>query len=89
MTSERWRQFSKHDQMLFIASEFERANVWQNKDNEKFRGALERALTLIDLTLDDEKWKNDLSSLLGLRDETAKFYIGERSDAVGVLSEAL
>ena len=55
MTSERWQSFDKSQQLLMIGSELERARVWQGKDEKSFRGALERGLELVDLTLGDPK----------------------------------
>lgn len=89
MTSERWNGFSKRDQLLFIGSEFERARVWQTEDKENFKTALEQALALIDLTLQDPKWKLETLRLLTLRNEVARFYVGERKDQVEYLYNAL
>ena len=72
-----------------IGTEFKRAEEWQNQDMEKFRGALERAIELIDLTLKDDKWRGNSKPLLVLRNEVAKFYIGERKDSVSILYSAL
>ncbi len=72
-----------------IGSEFMRAQVWQYKDRDKFLGALERALALIDMALADKKWKGALSMLLGLRQETAKWYTAQHTGSVSVLYRAL
>jgi len=89
MELNRWKSFTKHQQLLTIGSEFMRAKMWQNKDQGKFLMALERALELIDFTLHDLKWKNNFRMLLGLREEVAKFYISERKDDISVLYNAL
>ena len=44
MKLDRWKNFSKRQQLLMIGSEFMRAKAWQSKDKEKFILALERAL---------------------------------------------
>ena len=52
-------------------------------------GALERGLELIDLMLADPKWREDSLAPLTLRNELAKYYIGERKDSIAALSRAL
>jgi len=89
MELERWKKFTKQQQLLTVSSEFMRAKTWQGKDREKFLSALERALELIDLTLSDEKWNCSLSMLLGLRDEVAKFYTSKRTDDISLLYNSL
>lgn len=89
MTAERWQAFTKSQQMLFIGSELQRAEVWQGKNEENFRGALERGLALLDLSLDDPRWRDNLSMLLGLRVKMAEFYIGADKQAISILYAAL
>jgi hypothetical protein len=52
----RWNELSLAEQMGNIGSEVSRANNWKNKNKEIFDGAVERALELFDLTLDDPRW---------------------------------
>lgn len=89
MDLNRWKNFNKSQQLLMIGSEFMRAKTWQYKDQEKFLSALERALELIDLTLSDHKWENNLRMLLGLREEVANFYTAKRTDDVSLLYNVL
>ncbi len=89
MELNRWKNFDKRQQILMIGSEFMRAKVWQGKDQHNFLSALERSLELIDLTVSDEKWKNNLSMLLVLREEAAKFYAAKRTDDIFSLYKAL
>lgn len=89
MEISRWVGFSKSEQLLFIASEFDRARIWQREDKEKFLLALERALELIDLSLADSKWRKDVIQLFTLRDEVAKFYAGLEKGDIGILYQAL
>ena len=79
MESSRWENFTKSQQLLTIGAEFMRAKTWQGKELDKFLSALERALELIDLTISDSKWRNNLPMIMGLRQEVSKFYIQERS----------
>ncbi len=89
MELERWLTFSKRDQLLMIGSEIMRAQVWQAKDEEKFSGALERGLALVNLTLRDPKWAEDMPMIEGLRDEILKFSRHERVDDIQILYAAL
>lgn len=89
MDSNRWKNFTKKEQLLMIGSELKRAETWQGKDKEKFISALERAFELIDLTLSDNKWKNNFLMMLGLREELAKFYVFKRTDDISILYRAL
>lgn len=90
ITHERWTSFEKRFQLLNIMAEFERARV---AEEQGIRAhvvlALEKALELIDLTLDDPKWRNDLAMILGLRDKVARFYIGSDEGSVAILSRIL
>jgi hypothetical protein len=79
MTSERWKKLSCRDQLLHIGSEFERARVWEEKgDSEEVRNALERALTLIDLSIDDPQWRERRYALWVVRGYVGEFYCGEK-----------
>lgn len=52
-----WARFSLEEQMANIGSEVGRAAKWQGGDTSLFQGAVERALELFDLTLDDSRWR--------------------------------
>ena len=39
-----WQQFTRNDQLLAISAEIVRASIWEQKDREKFVGALERGV---------------------------------------------
>lgn len=53
----RWFQFSLLEQMANIGSEVGRAAQWEKKDYGKFTNAVERALELFDMTLEDPRWR--------------------------------
>lgn len=89
ITSDRWSSFGRREQLLFIASELERARIWQEKDKELFRAALERTLNLVDLTLEGRLSPLELPMFLAFRNEVAMFYLGDRSESIEVLSRAL
>lgn len=89
MELSRWEKFSKNQQLLMIGSEFLRAETWQYKDQEKFFSALERALELIDLTLQDSQWRDNLRMILRLREIVGQFYTLQRTDDVSLLYNVL
>lgn len=89
MTVDRWIKLSRREQILSIGAEFERARAWQGKDEALFRGALERALGLVDLTIQVPLGKAELLQILTLRNEIARFYVGDREDSIVILSHAL
>lgn len=88
MTLERWKTLSLRDQLGHIASEILRANLAKNKQDSTFLQILERAICLVDLSLEDKKWKENPLFLLVLRDELAKAYIG-KIENLGKLYAAL
>jgi|SRR3989344_724134 len=53
----RWYELSLKEQLGNIGGEVSRAARWQNKDKKLFQDAVEKALELLDLTLDDSRWK--------------------------------
>lgn len=89
MTPERWTTFSKSQQLLMVGSEIMRAKVWQGKDENNFRAALERGLELIDLCKKDSKWNNAQAMLLGLQQEFNNFAAKTRTDDISILYRAL
>ena len=59
-----------------IAAEFSRAKHWlEEKDNKEVLNYLNRSFELIDLTINDSKWKKSLKELLRFREVLAEFYI--------------
>lgn len=53
----RWFELSLAEQMGNIGSEVLRASRAQKKDEKQFWSAVERALELFDLTLEDSRWQ--------------------------------
>ena len=84
-----WQKFSILEQMGNIGSEVSRANHWQGKDKERFWSAVERALELFDLTLEDPRWGGARLREIALAREVfcdavygGKFYKSSLSDLV-------
>jgi hypothetical protein len=59
----RWHQLSLAEQLGNIGSEISRAGRWSGRNDRLARGALERALELFDLTLDDPRHRQSLPRL--------------------------
>ena len=64
----RWQTLSLKEQMANIGSEVSRASRWQGKNEKLFEGAVERALELFDLTLDDPRWKGRRREIARVRE---------------------
>ena len=78
-TRERWVKFNTYMQLMNIIAELERARVWQEQENaSSYLSALERALELVDFSLDDPQWNKNKLQLIILREEIAKLYCGEK-----------
>ena len=73
----RWSQLSFLEQMANIGSEVERALNWQAKDNASYcRQAAERALELMDFTLDAVKEGARLKELARARESLVDYFFG-------------
>ena len=59
----RWQKLSLAEQMGNIGSEVSRALRWEKKDEKLFQSAVEKALELFELTLDDPRWKGRLREI--------------------------
>ncbi|HLG17655.1 MAG TPA: hypothetical protein VJH03_24645 [Blastocatellia bacterium] len=86
----RWFTFSIFEQLGNVGSEFERAAAaHQRGDRERFEMAFDRMLELLDLTIEDPKWRTGrrLRELLRLREEVCDVFYG--NDTYGTSVEAL
>ena len=54
-----WYELSICEQLGNIGSEINRAMVWKEKNEKKYQGVIDRALELMDLTLQDPRWCNE------------------------------
>ena len=52
-----WQRLTLMEQLANLGSEVSRACRWQEKDKDLFQGAVDRALELFDLTLEDPRWR--------------------------------
>lgn len=77
----RWFTFSICEQLGNVGSEFERAaTAFQRGNHERFEKAFERMLELLDLTVEDPKWRTRgrLRELLRLREEVCDVFHGNQ-----------
>ncbi|MFA4858351.1 MAG: hypothetical protein WC901_07925 [Candidatus Margulisiibacteriota bacterium] len=73
-----WQKYSLCEQMANIGSEIERTMSWRNKGNVNYsRQAFERALELVDLTIDDPKNRKRLKEICRLREVLADYFAFE------------
>lgn len=80
MTLERWQTFSLAQQLGHIGSEITRARGWSTQnDLQSKQAALERGLHLLDLTLDDRRWRNRARELARLREVVADHLTDKQS----------
>ena len=74
----RWEMMPFLEQMAAIGSEVERALSWEKKCNHDYsQKAFERALELIDLSLDSAKGLARLKELARVREAMVDFFAGE------------
>ena len=73
----RWSQLSFLEQMANIGSEVERALNWRIKKNTDYaQKAFERALELIDLTLDNDRNYAHLKEITRMREAIVDYFYG-------------
>ena len=73
----RWFQISFVEQMANIGSEVERALNWKTRNNPVYcQQAFERALELIDLTVDDKRNRSRLKELTRVRESIVDYFSG-------------
>jgi hypothetical protein len=86
----RWWELSLAEQLGNIGSEISRATRWSGRNDALARGALERALELFDLTLDDPRHRQSAARLRELaraREVVVDFFDGSneyQSTAAGL-----
>ena len=73
-----WRKLSLAEQLGNIGSEVSRAIKWQGKDKNIFDRAVDRALELFDLTLDDRRWNGRLMEIGRARELFCDIVFGEK-----------
>ena len=75
LASGRWNELSFVEQMANVGSEVARAISWKNKNNAGYsQRAFERALELLDLTLEDKKNRNRLREIARVREALVDYF---------------
>jgi hypothetical protein len=75
ITLEKWSSFSKGQQILMIANEINRVkNILLKNNSDNINSSYERALDLIDITVQDQKWASNLKELLRCREFIGMLY---------------
>ena len=78
LTQERWNQYSLFEQMANIGSEVFRALKRGSKGEPRSsRLAFERALELVDLTVEDPKSSDRLKEILRVRECLVDYFAGD------------
>ena len=73
----RWAQLSLVERMAHIGGEVERALKWREKNNGEYsRMAFERALELIDLSLEHSQKRAHLKEIARLRETLVDYFFG-------------
>lgn len=70
----RWFKFFLVEQLANVGTEVGRAVNWRNKNIEDSKMAFERAVELLDLTIEDPKNKKRLKELLRLREMLVDYF---------------
>lgn len=73
----RWREFSLVEQLANIGSEVGRAAKWQKRDKPSYEAACRRALELMDLTIQDARWRGRLKEISRARELFSASVVGE------------
>lgn len=77
LTQQKWNRFSTFEQMSNIGSDVFRAIKWKNENEiDSSRLAFERALELIDLTVEDPKNLKKLEEILRVRECLVDYFDG-------------
>jgi len=81
ISEEKWASFNKGQQVLMIANEINRAKNLINKSfKEEVQFSYQRAIELIDLTLNDKKWNGRLKELLRCREVLAELFFTKETN---------
>jgi len=63
-----WSKLSLAEQLANVGSEVGRMIRWRNRDSRLMNRAFERALELLDLTLEDPRWRSRLFEIARARE---------------------
>lgn len=72
----KWQRLSLVEQLAHVGSEVSRAIAWKEKSPQDSQLAFERALELLDLTVEDPKNKYRLKEILRVRSALVDYFMG-------------
>lgn len=72
----RWQNLSLVEQLGNVGSEVSRAIRWREKDEALYENAMERAFELLDLTIQDPRWRKRLKELTRVREILSDAFLG-------------
>lgn len=64
LTQEHWQKFGLFEQLGNVGSEVNRALQWRNKDEDLYKNSMYRAFELLDMSIQDYRWRNDWKELI-------------------------
>ena len=73
----RWGQLALVEQLANVGSEVGRMVRWKERDPRLMQAALDRALELLDLTLEDPRWRSRLREIARARELLCGAALGE------------
>lgn len=73
----RWYTLSLAEQLGNVGSEVSRALRWREKDKTLFDKSIIRALELLDLTIEDPRWRQRLKEIVRVREFLCGAWLGE------------
>ncbi len=73
----RWSELTLIEQMANVGSEVERAINWRNKNKEYSVRAVERALELLELTINDSRNKRRLKEIVRLYEVLVDYFYAD------------
>lgn len=71
-----WAKLSLLQQLGNVGSEVSRAQRWQTKDPILFERAMTRAFELLDLSIQDPRWRHRLKELVRAREMLCDAWLG-------------
>ena len=77
LASGNWRKLSLAEQLGNICSEVSRARRWEKRDKRLFDQAVIRCLELLDLTLQDPRWRRRLKEIARAREFLCAAWLGQ------------
>lgn len=73
-----WQELTLIEQLANVGAEIGRALSWKTKgDTKKSQNAMERGLELLDLTINDSRWRHRLKEITRMREVICDYFYGD------------